>query len=303
MGIEFLKRSKPDSEKAEDDAKVKAVVETTLANIAARGDTAVRDLSQKFDNYQPERFRLTNSEIEAAMNKVSTRDMDDIKFAQTQIRRFAEAQRVSMTDIEVETLPGVILGHRNIPVQSVGCYVPGGKFPMVASAHMSVLTASVAGVPRIIASAPPVDGEPHPAIVASMAMGGAHEIYVLGGIQAVGAMAIGTESIEPVHMLVGPGNAFVAEAKRQLYGRVGIDLFAGPTETMVIADDTVDAELCATDLLGQAEHGYNSPACLITGETRQFSSAAATSVITIIGVAILLTPVLIRTWRNFRRKV
>ena len=264
MGIEFLKRSKPDSEKAEDDAKVKAVVETTLADIAARGDTAVRDLSQKFDNYQPERFRLTNSEIEAAMNKVLTRDMDDIKFAQTQIRCFAEAQRASMTDIEVETLPGVILGHRNIPVQSVGCYVPGGKFPMVASAHMSVLTASVAGVPRIIASAPPVDGEPHPAIVAAMAMGGAHEIYVLGGIQAVGAMAIGTESIEPVHMLVGPGNAFVAEAKRQLYGRVGIDLFAGPTETMVIADDTVDAELCATDLLGQAEHGYNSPACLIT---------------------------------------
>ena len=264
MGIEFLKRSKPDSEKAEDDAKVKAVVETTLADIAARGDTAVRDLSQKFDNYQPERFRLTNSEIEAAMNKVLTRDMDDIKFAQTQIRCFAEAQRASMTDIEVETLPGVILGHRNIPVQSVGCYVPGGKFPMVASAHMSVLTASVAGVPRIVASAPPVDGEPHPAIVAAMAMGGAHEIYVLGGIQAVGAMAIGTESIEPVHMLVGPGNAFVAEAKRQLYGRVGIDLFAGPTETMVIADDTVDAELCATDLLGQAEHGYNSPACLIT---------------------------------------
>jgi sulfopropanediol 3-dehydrogenase len=224
----------------------------------------VRELSQRYDNYQPQRFRLTGSEIEAAMNKVSTRDMDDIKFAQTQIRRFAEAQRDSMTDIEVETLPGVILGHKNIPVQSVGCYVPGGKFPMVASAHMSVLTASVAGVPRIIAAAPPVDGEPHPAIVAAMAMGGAHEIYVLGGIQAVGAMAIGTESIDPVHMLVGPGNAFVAEAKRQLYGRVGIDLFAGPTETMVIADDTVDAELCATDLLGQAEHGYNSPACLIT---------------------------------------
>ncbi|MEK9612130.1 MAG: histidinol dehydrogenase [Alphaproteobacteria bacterium] len=264
MGIEFLKRSKPESEKAEDDAKVRTVVETTLADIAARGDVAVRELSQRYDNYQPQRFRLTGSEIEAAMNKVSTRDMDDIKFAQTQIRRFAEAQRDSMTDIEVETLPGVILGHKNIPVQSVGCYVPGGKFPMVASAHMSVLTASVAGVPRIIAAAPPVDGEPHPAIVAAMAMGGAHEIYVLGGIQAVGAMAIGTESIDPVHMLVGPGNAFVAEAKRQLYGRVGIDLFAGPTETMVIADDTVDAELCATDLLGQAEHGYNSPACLIT---------------------------------------
>jgi len=264
MGIIFLKRSKSDSEKAEDDAGVRAVVETTLADIAARGDAAIRDLSQKFDNYQPARFRLTESEIEAAMNKVSSRDMADIKFAQTQIRRFAEAQRNSMTDLELETLPGVILGHKNIPVQSVGCYVPGGKFPMVASAHMSVLTASVAGVPRIIAAAPPVDGEPHPAIVAAMAMGGAHEIYVIGGIQAVGAMAIGTESIDPVHMLVGPGNAFVAEAKRQLYGRVGIDLFAGPTETMVIADDTVDAELCATDLLGQAEHGYNSPACLIT---------------------------------------
>ena len=268
MTIEFLKRSKPEAERAEDDAKVRAVVESTLADIAARGDAAVRDLSQKFDNYTPQKFRLTESEIEAAMNKVSSRDMEDIKFAQAQIRNFAEAQRASMTDVEVETLPGVVLGHRNIPVQSVGCYVPGGKFPMVASAHMSVLTASVAGVPRIIASAPPVDGEPHPAIVAAMKLGGAHEIYVLGGIQAVGAMAIGTESIEPVHMLVGPGNAFVAEAKRQLYGRVGIDLFAGPTETMVIADETVDAELCATDLLGQAEHGYNSPACLITNSRK-----------------------------------
>jgi sulfopropanediol 3-dehydrogenase len=268
MTIEFLKRSKPEAERAEDDAKVRAVVESTLADIAARGDAAVRDLSQKFDNYTPQKFRLTESEIEAAMNRVSSRDMEDIKFAQAQIRNFAEAQRASMTDVEVETLPGVILGHRNIPVQSVGCYVPGGKFPMVASAHMSVLTASVAGVPRIIASAPPVDGEPHPAIVAAMKLGGAHEIYVLGGIQAVGAMAIGTESIEPVHMLVGPGNAFVAEAKRQLYGRVGIDLFAGPTETMVIADETVDAELCATDLLGQAEHGYNSPACLITNSRK-----------------------------------
>jgi len=268
MTIEFLKRSKPEVERAEDDAKVRAVVEAALADIAARGDAAVRDLSQKFDNYNPQKFRLSESEIEAAMNKVSNRDMEDIKFAQAQIRNFAEAQRASMTDVEVETLPGVILGHRNIPVQSVGCYVPGGKFPMVASAHMSVLTASVAGVPRIIASAPPVDGEPHPAIVAAMKLGGAHEIYVLGGIQAVGAMAIGTESIEAVHMLVGPGNAFVAEAKRQLYGRVGIDLFAGPTETMVIADETVDAELCATDLLGQAEHGYNSPACLITNSRK-----------------------------------
>lgn len=202
------------------------------------------------------------------MSRVSTRDMDDIKYAQTQIRRFAEAQRASMTDIEVETMPGVVLGHKNIPVQSVGCYVPGGKFPMVASAHMSVLTANVAGVPRIVASAPPQNGEPHPAIVAAMHLGGAHEIYVLGGIQAVGAMAIGTETIDPVHMLVGPGNAFVAEAKRQLFGRVGIDLFAGPTETMVIADDTVDAELCATDLLGQAEHGYNSPAVLLTNSEK-----------------------------------
>jgi sulfopropanediol 3-dehydrogenase len=264
MTITHLKTAKPESERAEDDAKVRAVVEATLADIEARGDAAIRDLSAKFDKYEPDHFRLTPSEIEAAMSRVSARDMEDIKFAQTQIRRFAEAQRASMTDIEVETLPGVILGHKNIPVQSVGCYVPGGKFPMVASAHMSVLTASVAGVPRIVASAPPVNGAPHPAIVAAMALGGAHEIYVLGGMQAVGAMAIGTETIEPVHMLVGPGNAFVAEAKRQLYGRVGIDLFAGPTETMVIADDTVDAELCATDLLGQAEHGYNSPAVLLT---------------------------------------
>jgi sulfopropanediol 3-dehydrogenase len=264
MAIQYLKSGKPADARAEDDAKVRASVEGILADIEARGDAAVRDLSMKFDGYAAPSFRLTPSEIEAAMQKVATRDMEDIRFAQTQIRRFAEAQRASMTDIEVETLPGVFLGHKNIPVQSVGCYVPGGKFPMVASAHMSVLTASVAGVPRIIASAPPVKGEPHPAIVAAMQLGGAHEIFVMGGIQAVGAMALGTETVKPVDMLVGPGNAFVAEAKRQLYGRVGIDLFAGPTETMVIADDTVDAELCATDLLGQAEHGYNSPACLIT---------------------------------------
>ncbi len=264
MPITPLKTAKPESERAEDDAKVRATVEGVLADITARGDAAVRELSVKFDRYDPPAFRLTPSEIEAAMSRVSARDMEDIRFAQTQIRTFAQAQRASMTDIEVETLPGVVLGHRNIPVQSVGCYVPGGKFPMVASAHMSVLTAQVAGVPRIIASAPPVNGAPHPAIVAAMQLGGAHEIYVLGGMQAVGAMAIGTESIAPVDMIVGPGNAYVAEAKRQLYGRVGIDLFAGPTETMVIADDTVDAELVATDLLGQAEHGYNSPACLIT---------------------------------------
>ena len=266
--ITYLKSSKTADERAEDDAAVRAVVEATLKDIEQNGDQAVRAFSEKFDQYSPEQFRLTQSEIEAAMSRVSDRDMDDIKFAQTQIRTFAEAQRASMTDIEVETMPGVILGHKNIPVQSVGCYVPGGKFPMVASAHMSVLTASVAGVPRIVASAPPQNGEPHPAIVAAMHLGGAHEIYVLGGIQAVGAMALGTETIEPVHMLVGPGNAFVAEAKRQLFGRVGIDLFAGPTETMVIADETVDAELCATDLLGQAEHGYNSPAVLLTNSEK-----------------------------------
>ena len=266
--ITYLKSSKTADERAEDDAAVRAVVEATLKDIEQNGDQAVRAFSDKFDQYSPEQFRLTQSEIEAAMSRVSDRDMDDIKFAQTQIRTFAEAQRASMTDIEVETMPGVILGHKNIPVQSVGCYVPGGKFPMVASAHMSVLTASVAGVPRIVASAPPQNGEPHPAIVAAMHLGGAHEIYVLGGIQAVGAMALGTETIEPVHMLVGPGNAFVAEAKRQLFGRVGIDLFAGPTETMVIADETVDAELCATDLLGQAEHGYNSPAVLLTNSEK-----------------------------------
>ena len=265
---EYLKRGKTEAERAEDDAKVRGTVEQILKDIETRGDAAVRELSEKFDNYAPDTFRLSEREIESAMSKVAARDLADIKFAQEQIRGFAEAQRASMTDIEVETLPGVILGHKNIPVQSVGCYVPGGKFPMVASAHMSVLTASVAGVPRIIASAPPQNGEPHPAIVTAMHLGGAHEIYVLGGIQAVGAMALGTETIEPVHMLVGPGNAFVAEAKRQLFGRVGIDLFAGPTETMVIADDSVDAEMCATDLLGQAEHGYNSPAVLVTNSKR-----------------------------------
>ena len=268
MAIEHLKRGKPDADRVDDDAKVRATVEATLADIAARGDAAVRELSQKFDGYAPAQFRLTRSEIDAAKQKVSARDMEDIRFAQAQIRRFAEAQKATMTDVEIETIPGVILGHRTIPVQSVGCYVPGGKFPMVASAHMSVLTASVAGVPRIVASAPPVAGAPHPAIVAAMDEGGAHEILCLGGIQAGGAMGIGTESLPAVHMLVGPGNAFVAEAKRQLFGRVGIDLIAGPTETMVIADDTVDAELCATDLLGQAEHGYNSPACLITNSRK-----------------------------------
>ena len=268
MTIRYLKRGKSEADRKGDASKVGETVKATLNEIETRGDAAVRDLSEKFDGYTPASFRLSASEIEALVQKVSTRDMADIRFAQTQVRRFAEAQRASMTDIEVETIPGVILGHRTIPVQSVGCYVPGGKFPMVASAHMSVLTANVAGVPRIAAATPPFKGEPNPAVIAAMHLGGAHEIYVLGGIQAVGALALGTETIDPVDMLVGPGNAFVAEAKRQLYGRVGIDLFAGPTETMVIADETVDAELCATDLLGQAEHGYDSPAVLLTNSEK-----------------------------------
>ena len=268
MTVKYLKHGKPDVERAEDDAKTRQIVEATLADIQARGDTAVRALSEKFDGYTPDAFRLTQAQIDELIAQLTPQELHDIKFAQEQVRTFAQAQRASMTDIEVETMPGVILGHKNIPVQSVGCYVPGGKFPMVASAHMSVATASVAGVPRIIACTPPFNGKPNPGVIAAMHLGGAHEIYVLGGIQAVGAMAIGTETIEPVHMLVGPGNAFVAEAKRQLFGRVGIDLFAGPTETMVIADDTVDAEICATDLLGQAEHGYNSPAVLLTNSEK-----------------------------------
>ncbi|UWR09036.1 histidinol dehydrogenase [Ruegeria sp. B32] len=268
MAIEYLKRGKSDADRAEDDAKTRAVVEATLKDIETRGDAAVRELSEKFDNYSPASFRLSQDEIDDLIAQLSDRELADIKFAQEQVMNFARAQRASMTDIEVETLPGVILGHKNIPVQSVGCYVPGGKFPMVASAHMSVATASVAGVPRIIACTPPFQGKPNPAVIAAMHLGGAHEIYVMGGIQAIGAMALGTETIDPVHMLVGPGNAFVAEAKRQLFGRVGIDLFAGPTETMVIADETVDAEICATDLLGQAEHGYNSPAVLVTNSRK-----------------------------------
>jgi len=262
--IKYLKKSKPEIEKIEDDRKVRTSVEEILSKIKKDGDDAIRFYSEKFDNYSPNSFRLSDTQIKECLTKVSSKDLEDIKFAQTQIKNFAEIQKDSMKDVESETLPGVILGHKNIPVESVGCYVPGGKFPMIASAHMSVITASVAGVERIIASAPPQNGSPHPAIVAAMHLGGAHEIYCLGGIQAVGAMAIGTETIIPAHMLVGPGNAFVAEAKRQLFGTVGIDLFAGPTETMVIADDTVDAEICATDLLGQAEHGYNSPAVFVT---------------------------------------
>ena len=268
MTIKYLKRGKNDSDKALEDASVSEIVKKTLNMIKEDGDKAVRELSERFDNYSPKSFKLSLSEINNLIDKVPARDLEDIKFAQEQIKNFAQAQRDSMQDIEIETMPGVILGHKNIPVQSVGCYVPGGKFPMVASAHMSIVTANVAKVPRIIASTPPFQGKPNPAVIAAMHLGGAHDIYILGGIQAVGAMALGTNTISPVDMLVGPGNAFVAEAKRQLFGEVGIDLFAGPTETMIIADKTVDAELCATDLLGQAEHGYNSPAILITNNEK-----------------------------------
>ena len=262
--VRYLKKGKGAAEVAEGDAKVRATVEAILADIELRGDDAVRELSEKFDSWSPPSFRLTTEEIQTAIDQVPPQDLADIQFAQAQVRNFAQKQKACLNDLEIETLPGVVLGHRNIPVNSIGCYVPGGKYPMVASAHMSIVTAKVAGVKHITATAPPHEGGPHPAIVAAMHYGGADEILVLGGIQAVAAMALGTQSISAVDMLVGPGNMFVAEAKRQLYGRVGIDLFAGPTETLVIADDSVDAELCAIDLLGQAEHGPTSPAVLLT---------------------------------------
>jgi sulfopropanediol 3-dehydrogenase len=250
------------------DAKVRETVEAILAQVEERKDAAIREFSEKFDKWSPQDFRLSAQEIERAISQVRQRDLEDIKFAQAQVRNFAQKQRDSMRDLEVETLPGVVLGHRHIPVNAIGCYVPGGRYPMVASAHMSIVTAKVAGVKRIIACAPPFKGGPHPAIVAAMHFGGAEDIYVLGGVQAVAAMALGTESIQAVDMIVGPGNAYVAEAKRQLFGRVGIDLLAGPTETLVIADDSVDGEICATDLLGQAEHGPTSPAVLITNSEK-----------------------------------
>jgi len=250
------------------DAKVRETVEGILAQVEEHKDAAIRDLSKKFDNWEPKDFRLTPQEIEAAIAQVSKRDLEDIKFAQAQVRNFAQKQRATMHDLEIETLPGVVLGHKHIPVNSIGCYVPGGRYPMVASAHMSIVTAKVAGVKRIIACAPPFKGGPHAAIVAAMHFGGADEIFVLGGVQAVAAMALGTEAIQAVDMIVGPGNAYVAEAKRQLFGRIGIDLLAGPTETLIIADDSVDGEICATDLLGQAEHGPTSPAVLITNSER-----------------------------------
>ncbi len=262
---DYLKRGATAQARADADRKVRDTVEGILADIAARGDDAVRELSIRFDSWDRDEYRLSDAEIQACIDQLSARDLKDIEFAQTQVRGFAQIQRDSMKDVEVETLPGVILGHRNIPVNAAGCYVPGGKYPLLASAHMSVITAKVAGVPRVVTCAPPYQGKPAPAIVAAQAMAGADEIWCLGGIQAVGAMGIGTQSMKPVDMLVGPGNAFVAEAKRQLYGKVGIDLFAGPTETLVIADEHgADGELCATDLLGQAEHGPDSPAILLT---------------------------------------
>ena len=260
----WLKRGRDAGAVAEDDAKISAAVEMMLVDIQARGDKAVRELSIRFDKWDRADYRLTDAEIRGCLSELSARDIEDIKFAQAQVRNFAEHQRAAMRDVEVETLPGVVLGHKHIPVQSIGCYVPGGKYPLLASAHMSVITAKVAGVPRIVTAAPPYQGRPAPAIVAAQHLAGADVIYCLGGVQAVGAMALGTETIDSVDMLVGPGNAYVAEAKRQLYGRVGIDLFAGPTETLVIADETVDGEICATDLLGQAEHGPTSPAILLT---------------------------------------
>ncbi|MBX3087818.1 MAG: histidinol dehydrogenase [Cryobacterium sp.] len=260
----YLKKGRDAEARAEDDARVRHTVESILADIAKRGNTAVRELSAKFDGWVRDDYRLTDKEIKDCMSQLSARDLEDIRFAQEQVRNFAQHQRESIRDLEVETLPGVWLGHKNIPVNSVGCYVPGGKYPLLASAHMSIITARVAMVDRVVTCAPPFQGKPAPAIVAAQHMAGADVIYALGGVQAVGAIALGTETIEPVDMLVGPGNAFVAEAKRQLYGRVGIDLFAGPTETLVIADESVDAEMCATDLLGQAEHGANSPAVLMT---------------------------------------
>lgn len=264
----WLKKGISAEDDAADIAKVRSVVEEILADIEKTGDKAVRKLSKKFDKWDPKDFKLSKSQIEDCVKSLPKQVIDDIKFAQSQIRNFAQIQRDSLRDVEVETMPGVVLGHKNIPINSVGCYVPGGKYPMVASAHMSIVTAKVAGVKRIIACAPPYKGSPHPAIVSAMHLAGATEIYALGGVQAIGAMALGTDAIKPVDMIAGPGNAFVAEAKRQLSGRVGIDLFAGPTETLIIADDAVDGEICATDILGQAEHGPNSPAILLTTSRR-----------------------------------
>lgn len=264
----WLKTAKPQEDRRAEQLEIRKIVEGLIAQVEKDGDAAVRELSERFDHWSPENFRLSDEDIQQCIESLDEQTIADIKFAQSQIRNFAEIQKDALQDVERETMPGVILGHKNIPVNSVGCYVPGGKYPMVASSHMSVLTANVAGVSRIITCAPPFGGKPAAAIVAAQSMAGAHEIYTLGGVQAITAMALGTETIKPVDMLVGPGNAFVAEAKRQLYGQVGIDLFAGPTETLIIADETVDGEMCATDLLGQAEHGPTSPSILLTNSEK-----------------------------------
>jgi sulfopropanediol 3-dehydrogenase len=266
--IKFLKKGKDASEIHEADLKVKEIVSDILKAVETDGDAKVKEFSKRFDNWERGSFRLTDNEIAEIIASVQQQTIDDIKFAQQQIRFFAEKQRATILDLEIETLPGVFLGHKNIPVNSVGCYIPGGRYPMVASSHMSILTAKVAGVKRVIACTPPINGKMPAATIAAMYMAGADEIYIVGGVQALAAMAFGTESIQPVDMLVGPGNAYVAEAKRQLYGRVGIDLFAGPTEILVIADETADAEMVACDLLGQAEHGPTSPGILITTSER-----------------------------------
>lgn len=295
--IRHLKTAAAAATTAEADRQVRSTVESIIESIVTRGDDAVHELSRRFDNYDRTDFRLSESEIAECVASVGEDALDDIRFAQTQVRNFARHQRAALTDIEVETLPGIVLGHKNIPVNAVGCYVPGGKYPLLASAHMSVVTARVAGVPRIITAAPPFEGKPAPAIVAAQHLAGADEIYCLGGVQAVAAMALGTASIGKVDMIVGPGNAYVAEAKRQLFGTIGIDLPAGPTETLVIADDSVDAELCATDLLGQAEHGPTSPAILLTNsETLARATIAAVEhLLTILPTSAIAA----RSWADF----
>jgi sulfopropanediol 3-dehydrogenase len=296
MTIQILKSGTTATAKADLNAQVRSTVEAILSDIETRGDAAVREYSAKFDKWSPQSFRLSQAEIDACVASLPERTLEDIRFAQAQIRRFAQVQRDSMKDVEVETLPGVVLGHKLIPVNSVGCYIPGGKYPLIASAHMSVLTAKVAGVPRVIAAAPPFDGQPCAEIVAAMHLAGADEIYCLGGVQAVAAMAIGTDSIPGVDMIVGPGNAYVAEAKRQLFGRVGIDLFAGPTETLVLCDDSVDAELVAVDLMGQAEHGPTSPAYCIT-RSRKIAEALPAAIDTVLS-RLDTAPVAAAAWRE-----
>ena len=295
--ITSLKKGRPAGVQQENDAAVRATVEQMLLDIETRGEAAVRHYSEQLDNWSPASFRLSPREIEDCIRSLPARTLDDIRYAQAQIRRFAQVQRLSLRDVEVETIPGVVLGHRNIPVNSVGCYVPGGKYPMVASAHMSVLTAKVAGVKRVIAATPPFQGKPEPATIAAMALAGADEIYVLGGVQAIAMMALGTEHVAPVDMLVGPGNAYVAEAKRQLFGRVGIDLLAGPTETLVICDDTVDAELVAVDLLGQAEHGPTSPAICLTS-SRAIAEALPAAIDSVLA-RLDTAPIASRAWADY----